>query len=108
MTQKDVHIPAFCPLFAALHGEGTPGFPHDLVQSIKQPVNPLVLTRNRARIGAGSTGAETRRQLKELLSNAGSTWMAHTPNLGANTGVSAAPARPVIAYKWSRVKLVRV
>lgn len=40
------------------------------------------ITRNRTRICLGVTGAETCRHLKEFLTDAGSTAMAHIHNLG--------------------------
>lgn len=45
----------------------------------------------------GVTGAETRRQLKEFLTHAGSTRIAHIHNLGENREVSMASAWAVIA-----------
>lgn len=55
------------------------------------------ITRNRTRMCLGVTGAEMCRQLKEFLTRAGSTGMAHIHNLGENRGVSMASVWAVIA-----------
>lgn len=83
-----------------------------LHQSIKKSLESAVgLNRNRTRICLGVTGAETCRQegFFFLPAGAGSAVDGFTYVTRVNTGgVGAARAGAVIAYKWSRVKPVRV